>query len=95
MSSNPTTFRSEPADRAVIQWDDTAELHRRGDGGGILHHFKSIRRGHFGELIAFVMNLPEAEQANYAIQKHADHLIEIGEIRALFRRPDFTRHAAG
>lgn len=89
MSNNPTTFNGEPADPAAIEWNDTADLHMQEDGGGVLHQFKAIRRGTFAELIDFVMTLPEAEQPRYAIQKSGDRRIEIGEIRALFQRPDF------
>ncbi|MCK9542325.1 MAG: hypothetical protein M0R03_09890 [Novosphingobium sp.] len=89
MSAHPTTFQGEPADSRDIHWNDLGELHRREDGGGVLHQFKAIRRGNIAELIAFVMRLPETEQPNYAIQKDGDHRMEIGEIRALAGRVDF------
>ena len=91
MSNNPTTFQGESGDQTGIGWDDHAELHQREDGGGLAHQFKTIRRGTFGELINFVMDLPEAEQPRYAIQKSGDRRYEIGEIRNLYRRPDFPQ----
>lgn len=72
-----------------VDWGHSAELHKRQDGGGLLYRFKTIRRGTLAELIDFVMDLPESEQGDYAIQKDGDHRLEIGEIRALFRRSDF------
>ena len=87
MTTHPTTFRGESGDGS--HWDDQAELHRRDDEGGVFHQFKTIRRGSFSDLIAFVLRLPEDEQADYAIQKSGDHRLEIGEIRALGARADF------
>ncbi|GGC18419.1 hypothetical protein GCM10011371_02470 [Novosphingobium marinum] len=89
MSSNPTTFHGEPGDRKPVDWDDSSELHLHEDNGGVLHRFKTIRRGTLAELIDVVMDLPEDEQPRYSIQKAGDHRLEIGEIRALFSRPDF------
>ncbi|MDE8652736.1 hypothetical protein [Novosphingobium album (ex Liu et al. 2023)] len=95
MSDNPTTFQGEPDGTPGIEWNDTAELHMQEDGGGLLHRFKTIRRGTFAGLIDFVMDLPEAEQPRYAILKNGDRRIEIGEIRTLFRRSDFPGNAGG
>ena len=89
MSSSPTTFRGEPADKAPVEWDDRAELHRSEDGGGVFTRFKTVRRGTLVELIRFVMHLPEGEQDRYAIEKEGDHRLSIGEIRTLAARPDF------
>lgn len=89
MCPSPTTFQGEPADPSGHGWDDSAELHKCADGGGVFHRFKTIRRGTLAELIDFVMGLPEDKQADYAIQKEGDHRLSIGEIRALFRRADF------
>lgn len=87
--NNPTTFQGESGGPGGIDWNDSAELHRRGDGGGLLDNLKSIRRGTFGELIRFVMSLPDSEQENYVIDKAGDRRFGIGEIRNLSRRPDF------
>lgn len=70
-------------------WDDTAELHKCEDGGGLFHNLKMIRRGTMAELVSFVMGLPEDKQDDYAIEKDGDHTLRIGEIRHLYRRADF------
>lgn len=95
MSNSPTTFHGEPGGPGGLDWDDTAELHKKEDGGGLLHGFKTIRRATFAELIDFIMDLPESEQPLYAIQKDGGRRIEIGEIRNLFRRPDFPGGTTG
>lgn len=95
MSDNPTTFHGESGAPSGYGWNDTAELHKCADGGGLFHRFKTIRRGTLAELVDFVMDLPEERQVDYAIQKGGDHRLTIGEIRALFRRPDFPGNAAG
>ena len=89
MSQSPTTFHGESGAPSGYGWNDGAELHKCADGGGLFHRFKTIRRGTVAELIDFVMGLPEDKQEDYAIQKDGDHRLNIGEIRALFRRPDF------
>lgn len=89
MSDHPTTYRGEDPGPHGIEWNDGAELHVREDGGGLLHRFKTIRRGTFAELIDLVMDLPEDKQSHYSIQKDGDRRYEIGEIRGLFNRPDF------
>ncbi|PEQ13261.1 hypothetical protein B2G71_07415 [Novosphingobium sp. PC22D] len=89
MSSNPTTYHGEPGD-SVFDWNDSAELQRRGDSG-VLRQFSTVRRGTVAELIEFVMDLPEDEQANYAIQKSGDARFEVGAIRAMARRSDFPK----
>ena len=90
MSSNPTTFQGESGGQPGPDWDDSASLLKR-ESGGVAFNFQTIRRGTFAELITFVMNLPEAEQGDYAIQKSGDRRFEIGEIRSLHRREDFPR----
>lgn len=91
MSDTPTTFRGEDGAPKGFGWNDSAELHKCADGGGLFHRLKTIRRGTVAELIDFVMDLPEEKQGDYAIQKDGDHLLKIGEIRTLFRRSDFPR----
>jgi hypothetical protein len=90
MSTSPSTFNGEPG-RTGIDWDDPSSLHRSDDGGGLLNGLKSIRHGGLGELIRFILTLPEAEQGRYVIDKSGDHRLTIGEILALSRRPDFPR----
>ena len=89
MSSNPGTIRGEPRPSGEIDWEDAAELHKGEDTGGVLGRFRSIRRGPFAELIAFVMNLPEADRQLYAIQKSGDRRFGFDEIRKLHARSDF------
>jgi len=89
MSDSPSTFRGESDGPGGIDWEDSAELHLRLDGGGLADGLKTIRRGTFAQLISFVMTLPESEQAVYSIQKAGDRRYEIGEIRDLSRRSDF------
>lgn len=93
MSDYPSTTQGEPGAPKGFGWHDSAELHKCQDGGGLFHRFKTIRRGTVAELIDFVMDLPEDKQQDYAIQKDGDHTLRIGEIRSLFRRPDFPSHA--
>ncbi len=89
MSDTPSTIQASDGASSGFGWNDSAELHKCEDGGGLFHRFKTIRRGTVAQLIDFVMDLPEAKQADYAIQKDGDHTLRIGEIRSLFRRPDF------
>lgn len=90
MSNAPSTFRAESGQDVHFDWDDAAELHRRGDDG-LLSGFKAVRRGQLAELIRFVMHLPEQERRDYAIEKAGDHRLEWPEITALSRRTDFPQ----
>ncbi len=89
MSDIPSTIRAESSGPERFHWEDSAELHKCADGGGLFHNLKVIRRGTVVALINFVMSLPENEQNDYAIQKDGDRMFRIGEIRALSRRADF------
>lgn len=91
MSEHPSTTQAEPAQAstATAGWNDAAELHKCADGGGVFNRFMTIRRGTLAELIAFVMDMPEDQQDDYAIEKEGDHRFSIGEIRNLSRRADF------
>ncbi len=88
MSQHPTTFQGESGGEAGFGWEDSASLLRK-ESAGVAYNFQIVRQGTFGELIAFVMSLPEGEQANYAIQKSGDRRFEVGEIRSLARREGF------
>ena len=90
MSNAPSTFRAESGQTVHFDWDDSAELHRRHDGG-LLAGFKAVRRGNLAELIRFVMHLPEGERRDYSIEKAGDHRLEWHEITALAKRPDFPK----
>lgn len=89
MSDRPTTQHSESGSARKINWDDHASLHRRGDGEGLLSGFKLLRQGTLAELVTFVCRMPEADRANYVILKSGDRRLEIAEIAALAKRPDF------
>jgi len=94
MSEIPSTTETSTAPVRGFGWDDTAELHKCEDGGGLFHSFKTIRRGTVAELIRYVMGMPEDKQDDYAIDKDGDHTLRIGEIRTLSRRADFPPSAA-
>ncbi|WP_159981633.1 MULTISPECIES: hypothetical protein [unclassified Novosphingobium] len=89
MSDTPSTIETSTGPAKGFGWDDSAELHKCEDGGGLFHRFKTIRRGTVAELIRFVLGMPEERQDDYAIQKDGDHTFRIGEIRRLSRRADF------
>lgn len=89
--TNPTTFKGEPQDSPEIEWSDAASLHRRAAGGGVLADLKALRKGTLAALVRQVIQMPEAEQSNYVILKAGDHMLQIGEIRVLSRRPDFPK----
>lgn len=91
MSDTPSTTGTGYTPSKSFGWNDSAELHKCQDGGGLFHNLKTIRRGTVAELIEFVMDLPEEKQDDYAIEKSGDHTFRIGEIRHLYRRADFPR----
>jgi hypothetical protein len=88
--SHPTTFAAEPSDEApgAVSWSDNATLHRAADGGGLLHGFKSIRKGTLAELVRYVAALPEGERTHYMIEKAGDRQYQPHEILKLAKRPD-------
>ena len=91
MSDIPSTIQAGGGEPTGFAWNDSAELHKCEDGGGLFHRFKTLRRGTVAELIEFVMDLPEEKREDYAIQKDGDRTFKIGEIRALYRRSDFPK----
>lgn len=91
MSDTPSTIETSTTAPKGFGWEDSAELHKCEDGGGLFHRFKTIRRGTVAELIRFVLGMPEDRQDDYAIQKDGDHTFRIGEIRRLSRRADFPQ----
>jgi hypothetical protein len=93
MNDAPSTFRGDSGHHASgnegeFEWNDAAEL-QCSSTEGVLSSFQTIRRGEMGELVRFVMTLPEADRPDYAIQKAGDRRFEWREIAALARRPDF------
>lgn len=91
MNDTPSTIQTGGTTPTGFAWNDSAELHKCEDGGGLFHRFKTLRRGTVAELIEFVMDLPEEKREDYAIQKDGDRTFKIGEIRALYRRSDFPK----
>ena len=91
MSDHPSTIKGDGDTGSGAEWGDYATLHMKGDGQGVLSGFKSVRSGTLGELIRFVVSLPESERQDYVIQKAGDHMLKPGEIEALARQPDFPR----
>ena len=89
MSQHPTTFAGEAAGDNGAGWDDMATLHRKADGGGVLHGLKVIRKGTLAELVRFVSTLPPEERPNYMIEKAGDREYDAREIMGLLGRPDF------
>lgn len=90
MSHHPSTFAAEPSDEApgAIGWDDSATLHRRADGGGLLHGLKAIRKGTLAELVRYVAALPNSERGHYMIEKAGDRQYHTHEIMGLAGRAD-------
>lgn len=91
MADNPTTFRGEDSHNGNIDWDDRADLHRVGDGDGVLDKAKGLRSGTFADLVQHLMLLPDDERAQYEIEKAGDRTYSAAEAEALAARPDFPR----
>ncbi len=87
--SNPTTFQGESGGSGMIDWNESAELLKKGDTG-VGFQLKVIRRDTFVELIRFVLSLPPAEQEDYVIQM-GSRRCEIADIRTLGARPDYPK----
>lgn len=88
MTNHPTTTNGEAGDASGVEWLDASELHKT-DDAGVFNSLNAIRRGTLAELVAFVLTLPENQQADYAIQKSGDRRLGIGEIRSLSLRSDY------
>jgi hypothetical protein len=80
---------SDPANPTHLEWNDFSELQVQSDGGGLFSGLKAIRQGTLADLVHFVVSLPEAERAQYVIEKTGDHQLDLGEIMRLSRRPDY------
>ena len=89
MTDHPSTFHADDCHRAGIQWDDRAELHREGDGDGVLDGAKGLRTGTFAELIRHMMLMPEGDRSQYYIEKLGDREFHHEEIVELSARSDF------
>jgi hypothetical protein len=89
LSQHPTTIAGETPHDEGAGWDEVATLHRREDGGGLLHGFKVLRKGTLAELARYVAALPEAERGHYMIEKPGDREYHWREVMALVKRPDF------
>ena len=75
----------------AIDWEAYSTLHRADDGGGLLDAAKIIRQGTLGELVRYVMMLPEDKRGEYVIQKAGDRRFDYAEIAALASREGFPR----
>ena len=91
MSNSPPTFGTDPNLHTQVEWGDSATLHRKDDGGGLLYELKAVRRATLAELVRHVMMMPEAERRDYVIEKAGDHRLDLAEIKELAARPDFPR----
>jgi len=87
--SNPTTFQGESGGSGALDWNDSAELLKKGDTG-VGFEFMVIRRDTFADLIRFVLCLPADEQDRYVIQIRSRRY-EGPDIRTLGARPDFPK----
>lgn len=88
MSDHPTTYHGEAADGGIA-WDDRAEIHRRGDGRGIMDGAKDIHDGSFLEMVRLMMAMPPEERHDHVIQKLGDRMIDASEVEAIAARPDY------
>ncbi|QZD95302.1 hypothetical protein [Qipengyuania gelatinilytica] len=91
MTDHPSTYRGEDCHRPGIQWDDRAELHRVGDGDGVLDGAKGLRSGTFADLVKHMMLMPEHERKDYYIEKLGDREYRADEVTTLSKRDDFPR----
>jgi hypothetical protein len=89
MSNSPPTFGTDPSLHTQVEWGDSAALHRKDDGAGVLFELKAVRRATLAELVHYVMMLPPAERGQYVIEKAGDHRLDQAEIEDLAARPDY------
>lgn len=89
MTDHPSTFHGESTHDGTIEWNDSASVHRKDDGQGLLDGMKGLHRGTFAEMVALVANMPEDERGDFVIQKAGDHAFGAAEIMRLAARPDF------
>ncbi|WP_427967439.1 hypothetical protein [Altererythrobacter sp.] len=89
MSDHPSTFSGKDMSSGKIEWGDGASLHLANDGAGVFDAAKALRRATLGELVRYVMMLPDAERRRYTIQKSGDHRLCYSEIAALAARDDY------
>ncbi|HSM53836.1 MAG TPA: hypothetical protein VK839_06625 [Erythrobacter sp.] len=75
----------------TVDWDAYSSLHRADDGGGLLDAAKILRQGTLGELVRYVMLLPEDKRMEYAIQKAGGRRLDYADIAALAAREGFPR----
>ena len=89
MTDHPSTFNAADTDLDRVEWGDYASIHLKNDGGGVLDGLKAVYRGTLAEMVGMIHNMPADERSQYVIQKSGDHRLELPEIMALARRPDF------
>ena len=88
MSHTPSTIQGEPGGKAPIAWDDAAALHRAGDEG-LLSELTAVRHGALADLVRYIALLPEAERADYVVERTGDHRLSVDEVLELYARADF------
>ena len=91
MSKTPPTFGTDPALHSGISWTDSATLHRKDDGGGVLYELKVVRRGSLASLVRHFMRLPAGDRRQYVIEIPGDHRLDYAEVEALAAHPDFPK----
>ncbi len=91
MTDHPSTYKGEDCHRPGIQWDDRAELHRVGDGDGVLDGAKGLRSGTFADLVEHMMLMPAEERKDFYIEKLGDREYRAEEVESLSKRDDFPR----
>jgi len=88
MSNNPGTTQGESSPRGV-DFTVTAALHLAKDGGGLLDELKAVRHAPLADLVRYIALLPEDKREDYEIEIVGSHRMKVGEILALYARPDF------
>ena len=89
MTDHPNTFRAEDTFDGKIDWNDSASVHRKDDGQGLLDGMKGLHRGTFAEMVALVSRMSEEERDGFVVQKAGDRAYSIEQILKLASRSDF------
>jgi hypothetical protein len=73
----------------AVDWQENVTLHLANDGGGLMDAFKGVRHGALADLVRYIALLPEADRANYEIERPGSHRLKAEEIMNLYAREDF------
>lgn len=75
---------------SAIDWQATAKLIERIDGGSDMHYdFTERACGHFSDLVALAIAMPAAESARMVIDAGVQGTFNMGDIHNLAERSDF------